>query len=925
LCNNLYSPNYFDPVYLSYSKLFYMRKIIFLGGVFLLAFATIQAQTIPSPKSHFGFNIGDNYHLATFTQTEAYFKKLAAASNKVKLQVIGKTEEGRNQYMLIVSDPSNIKQLDKYKSISQKMARAEDLSEADAKQLAKDGKSVVWIDGGLHATEVVGIHQLIQTLYTVLTRDDEETKRILKSTIILFVHANPDGQELVSNWYMRNADTLKRSTESLPRLYEKYIGHDNNRDFFMLNMSESKNMSRQLYIEWMPQILYNHHQTGPPGTVVAGPPYRDPFNYVYDPLLVTGIDAVGAAMSSRLNAEGKPGYTMKSGSVYSTWWNGGLRTAAYYHNIIGLLTEIIGNPTPSKIPLVPNRLIPNSATPYPIEPQQWYFKNSIDYSVSLNYAVLNYASRYKDELLFNIYTMGKNSIEAGSKDNWTLSPKKVELLNDAVKADKKEMKGDTLPLEYFSKVYKNKELRDPRGYIITANQTTTATSFINILINSGIQVQQASLAFSVAGKNYPSGSYIVKTNQAFRPHVLDMFEPQDHPNDFQYPGGPPVRPYDAAGWTPAFTMGLQFDRILEDFTGPFENIAYGDVQSPKGNIINSELNTYGYSFSTKENAAYKVVNDLLKEGASIYKNKDSYYIGYENKFVDFTNFKSIISKMSNEHGVIFTAVTSKPTDTLQKVQPLRIALWDRYGGSMSSGWVRWIFEQYHFPFNLLYVKEIDSTNLNDKYDVIVFVEGAIPALRTGSSSSWEERAPKENDIPEMYKAQLGSITAQKSIPALQQFLNNGGKVVTIGSSANLAYHLNLPVRNALVEMFNGAERNLPGEKFYIPGSVMQVAVNNNYAPNWGMENKADVYFSTSPVFKLSPEAIAQKQVIPLAWYPTPSTLRSGWAFGQAYLQDGVAAFEANVGKGKLFVYGPEITFRAQTHGTYKMLFNQLYK
>jgi hypothetical protein len=193
-----------------------MRKILLLGVAFLLSFANTQAQNIPSPKSHFGFNIGDNYHLATFTQTEAYFKKLAAASNKVKLQVIGKTEEGRNQYMVIVSDPSNINQLEKYKSISQKMARAEDLSEEDAKQLAKEGKSVVWIDGGLHATEVVGIHQLIQTLYTVLTRDDEETKRILKSTIILFVHANPDGQELVSNWYMRNEDTLKRSTENLP-------------------------------------------------------------------------------------------------------------------------------------------------------------------------------------------------------------------------------------------------------------------------------------------------------------------------------------------------------------------------------------------------------------------------------------------------------------------------------------------------------------------------------------------------------------------------------------------------------------------------------------------------------------------------------------------------------------------------------------
>jgi hypothetical protein len=895
-----------------------MRKLLFCFLVLVLSVIQLNAQSIPTPKEHFGFNIGDNYHLATFTQTEAYFKKVAAASNKVKLQVIGKTEEGRNQYMMIVSDPSNIRQLAKYKSMSQKLARAENLSDAEAKQLAKDGKSVVWIDGGLHATEVTGIHQLIQTLYTVLTRDDEETKNILKSTIILFVHANPDGQELVSNWYMRNADTLKRSTSDIPRLYEKYIGHDNNRDFFMLNMSESKNMSRQLYIEWMPQILYNHHQTGPPGTVVAGPPYRDPFNYVYDPLLVTGIDAVGAAMSSRLNAEGKPGYTMKSGSVYSTWWNGGLRTAAYYHNIIGLLTEIIGNPTPSTIPLVPQRLIPNSATPYPIEPQKWYFKNSIDYSVSLNYAVLNYASRYKDELLYNIYTMGKHSIEAGSKDSWTKSPKKVELLADAFKADKKESRSDTLPVEYFNKVYKNKELRDPRGYIVTANQTTTATAFINILINSGIQVQKAKSDFSVAGKAYPAGSYIVKTNQAFRPHVLDMFEPQDHPNDFQYPGGPPVRPYDAAGWTPAFTMGIQFDRILEDFNGPFETIAYGDVQQPKGNTNVDTKQIAGYTFSIKDNAAYVVVNDLLKEGIEVLKNKENYFVASSVKA------ESIIKAATTANGVSFIAVSVKPNDITNKVEPLRIALWDKYGGSISSGWVRWIFEQYHFPFNLTYPKEIDAANLNSKYDVIVFVEGAIPSL-VATPSPWEEKEPKEDEIPAEFQTHLGKITAQKSIPALQKFLNNGGRIITIGSSANLAYHLNLPVKNALVEMVAGKEKALPGEKFYIPGSVMQVDVDNNYAPNWGMNNKADVYFSASPVFKLAPEAIAQKEVTPLAWYASATTLRSGWAFGQAYLQDGVAAFEANVGKGKLYVYGPEITFRGQTHGTYKMLFNQLYK
>ncbi len=351
-----------------------MRRIALCFLLFTVTMATTMAQNVPNPKSHFGFAIGDNYHLATFTQTEAYLKKLAAVSKKMKLISIGNTEEGRSQYMVVVSDPANLAKLDKYKSISQRMARAEGLSDADAKALAAEGKAVVWIDGGLHATEVVGIHQWIKTLYQIITRTDEETNRILKSTIILFVYANPDGQELVSNWYMRNADTLKRTTDNLPRLYQKYIGHDNNRDFYMMNMSESRNMSRQQYIEWMPQILYNHHQTGPAGTVVAGPPYRDPFNYVYDPLLVTGIDAVGAAMSSRLNAEGKPGYTMKSGSVYSTWWNGGLRTTAYYHNIIGLLTEIIGSPTPSKINFVPNRLIPNSATPFPIAPQKWYFK-----------------------------------------------------------------------------------------------------------------------------------------------------------------------------------------------------------------------------------------------------------------------------------------------------------------------------------------------------------------------------------------------------------------------------------------------------------------------------------------------------------------------------------------------------------------------
>ncbi|RZK65394.1 MAG: peptidase, partial [Pedobacter sp.] len=251
---------------------FYFKKFCF---AFLILSSSAMAQDVPTPKSHFGFTIGDDYQLANYTQTEAYFKKLAETSKRVKLVDIGKTEEGRSQYMLIVSSPANLEKLARYKEISQQLAHAE-LSPTQAKALSQEGKAVVWIDGGLHANETVGAHQLIQTAYEFASKTDPETMKILDNVIILFTHANPDGQELVANWYMREKDPKKRVLSGWPTLYEKYAGHDNNRDFFMLNLKETQNMGRQLFVEWIPQIMYNHHQAGPAGTVVAGPPYRDP-------------------------------------------------------------------------------------------------------------------------------------------------------------------------------------------------------------------------------------------------------------------------------------------------------------------------------------------------------------------------------------------------------------------------------------------------------------------------------------------------------------------------------------------------------------------------------------------------------------------------------------------------------------------------
>ena len=904
-------------------------KIYFIIALCFLGFS-LSAQQVPTPKSHFGFDIGDDYMLANFTQSESYFKKVAEASDRVRLVEIGKTEFGRSHPMMIVTSPANFEKLDRYKEISQTLARAE-ISKEEAQKLSIEGKPVVWIDGGLHANEVVGPHQLIETLYLLASGTDQETLKILDNVIILLVHANPDGMEIMSDWYMRNEDPTKRD-QNIPVLYQKYVGHDNNRDFYMNNMSESINMSRQQYIEWIPQIIYNHHQSGPAGTVVAGPPYRDPFNHVFDPLLTTSLDGVGAAMINRLHQEDRPGYTRLGGSVFSSWWNGGLRTTPYYHNIIGILTEIIGNPTPSSVPLVPERLIPNNANPYPITPQEWKFKNSIDYSVSLNYAILNHAVRHGDELLYNIYLMGRNSIERGEKDTWTMYPKNAKAIQDAFQsAQKKTVKEDEdavfygyragLPTQFYDSVYKDPSKRDPRGYILSADQADfpTAIKFLNALIKSGILVHKATSDFSVAGKSYPAGSYIVKTAQAFRPHVIDMFEPQDHPNDFLYPGGPPIRPYDAAGWTLAYQMGVEVDRIMDGFDGPFVRVPYGEIQSPPSSIL---ANSSGYLLDARSNNVFMVVNELLQAKINVFRTSSVQKGLPMGSFYVSNAGKKILEKAAKEYGVKPVAITGQPAGS-KEIKPARIGLFDVYGGSMPSGWVRWMMEQFQFPYQLVFAKEIDGGKLNEKFDVLVFIGLGIPPA--GSAGGITRSQPKASEIDPQYHHMLGSISKSASIPQLKTFLENGGKIITVGAATSLAYHLDLPVSNALVEMgSDGKEKALTGEKYYIPGSVLEMFVDNSNPANHGMNEKANILFNNSPVFKLAPDA-SLKGIKPLAWFGQDEPLRSGWAWGQSYLKNGVTAFEAPVGKGKILAFGPEITFRAQSHGTFKMLFNGLYR
>lgn len=878
-----------------FSKL--MKKIYLV--ILFIAQITFSKAQITTPKEHFGFAIGDDYHLANFTQTEAYFKKIAKQSDRIRYKVIGKTEEGREQPMLIISAPENLTKLDHYQSIAQKLARAE-LPETEAKKLAKVGKSVVWIDGGLHSTETVAMHQLIQIAYLLTSQNDDETKNILQNSIILLTHANPDGQELVSNWYMRESVPEKRSLANLPKLYQKYAGHDNNRDFFMLNLKESQNIAKQLFIEWNPQIMYNHHQTAPAGAVVAGAPYRDPFNYVFDPLVITGIESLGAAMASRLYAENKPGYTQRGGSVFSTWYNGGLRTTTYFHNTIGLLTEIIGGPNPFEIPLVPSRLIPNSNTHYPVIPQTWHFKQSIDYSTSLNYAVLNYAAKFKEELLFNIYRMGRNSIEKGNQDTWSLSPSKVTVVEKAIenlKAHDEKLKNQRgNPKQAIDSLLKNPKYRDPRVYIISAQQDNPATTvrFLNALSANGIRIEKANESFSVNGKNYPAQSYIIKTNQAFRPHILDMFEAQDHPNDFEYAGGPPIPPYDAAGWTLAYLMHINFDRVFEEITENFTTLPFGEalkiIQQP---IADGKFLT----LSNQDNESFRVINELIKKKIKVYRTNKGEFVVANNTFS-----KELLSSS----GLATKGINKLPSD-VKTIKALRIGLWDTYGGSMPSGWTRYIFEKYGFDYKVIYASELDKGDLNKEFDVILLPSNAL--VRTSSN-------PIPDNIPEEYASRWGNMTVEKTVPQLEKFIKNGGHLISIGNSSSIVEDLKIEVNNHLVDNEN---KPLKREVYYTPGSVLKANVDNSSKSGLGYPEEIDFYFANNNVYRIQDSSIK-----PLLWFSSDKVLKSGWSWGEKHLKDGILAFEKSIGKGKITVFTPDITFRAQAHGTFKLLFNNLY-
>jgi hypothetical protein len=917
--------------------------------------AAAAAGHVTTPREEWGHDIGDDYFVVNYQQVVKYWYKLEKETPRVHIVDIGKSSEGRPMMMAIVTAPENYAKIDRYREIAARLANAEGLTDAQARALAKEGKSVVWIDGGLHATETLGAQQLVEHVFQMASRNDEETQRFLRDVIQLCTFVNPDGMDLVSDWYM------KRGNMNVPVLYNHYAGHDDNRDFYMSAIVESTNINRILYREWYPQIVYNHHQTGPAGTVMFSAPFRDPYNYFQHPYAISAIDTVGALMQARFMSEGKAGVTERKGMSYSTWFNGGLRTTSHFHNMIGILTETIGNPTPISIPFVTQYQIGDSNIYWPIAPQaEWHFRQSIDYVVSANRAIVDYASRYRESVLYDIYWMGRDEIKWGSEDHWTFTPHRMakvqaELVAKGVIATPSQIPGAASTMTAgggqrgggggqragTSPLYdamRTKDLRDARGYILPADQAdfATATKFVNALIKTGISIHRATAPFSVNGKQYPANSYVVKTAQAFRPHVLDMFEPQDHPDDIPYPGGPPTPPYDATGYTLAYQMGVKFDRVLDGFDGPFQKIA-GFAKVPPESVKTAP-SAVGYYFTHRMNDSFIVVNRLLKAGEQVSwlatgpMGPGTFYVAARPTTL------AVLQKAAGELGVSFVAATTAPTGAKATLKPVRIGLFDRFGGQMPSGWTRKILEDFEFPgfdatqVGFVFPPDLDAGNLRAKYDVLIFNGGGLNVAGAGArGGEFGDSAPTQGraqggragftpePIPEEYARRQGQVTA-KTVANIKQFVEDGGTVIAIGTQATaVAQEFGLPITNHLVQ--NGTA--LPREKFYAPGCILRMAIDDTNPVAHGLDKELDVFFQNDPVFDLAPDAAA-KGTTSVGWFANATPLRSGWAWGESYLDKGVGLISSKVGKGRVLMFAPEVLFRTQPHGAYKLFFNGIY-
>lgn len=905
----------------------------------LLAAAVPAQSEVTTPEEFLGHEVGADHFLANYTQLSAYWRKLAGESDRMVLEEIGTTSYGQTMLVAVVSSPANLARIEQLRATSETLCRAKGLTEAQAASLARDGRAVIWIDAGMHATESVAAQNILELVYRMTSQNDAETRRILDNVILLVCPANPDGMEMIANAYMAT-----KRVGSIPVLYQRYIGHDNNRDFYMSSMPETEAINRMLYRRWFPQIVYNHHQSAPRGTIIFTPPFRDPFNYNVDPLVIRGIELVAAHMNARFAWEGKPGVISRSGASYSTWWNGGLRTTTYFHNMIGILTESFGSPNPTKITQTHSRRLPYGDYPMPVSTQEWHARQTIEYLQTANFAILDLASRYREELLMNMYRMGRNAIQRGSQDSWTPTPRLLAEAKNREEAEATDAGAETASGEAQEAAvgvvdaFTDAALRDPRAYVLPADQRdfAAATRFANVLLDAGVEVHRTTKPFEAHGRDYPEGSWVVFTAQAFRAHVRDMFEPQWHPDDVDASGNP-IRPYDSAGWTPAMSMGIEFDRFLDPLSAPTEPVA--EAILPSGEVA---AGSAGFLLHPHDSNGFVAINRLLAAGETLSSLESPWgdHPAGTTFVANGSATEARLRTLAGELGLDFIGVDTQPDVARRDLRAPRIGLFDVYGGNMATGWTRWTLQQFEFPVVDVFGKRIHEGSLGDDFDVLVFHTG-LPsppddpqrvqrALRRGRPNPITDEEiekmvaalPPFEDWSNVADRRV-KLEVDEAIPALREFVESGGVLIAFGSQASDAIeHFDLPVRVGTwtTDEESGEGRRTRRSEFYIATSLLRGQIDTEHPLGRGSADEVALVYRRNPVFELEEGAEGVEVV---ARYADDDLLMSGWALGEEFVEGKAAVLHARVGEGSVCLFGADVIYRGQPQASFPMLFRAL--
>lgn len=833
----------------------------------------LEAQGVSPPSEIFGFQPGDDYKLADLEQLYTYYRALAEGSPRVEMWEIGTTFRGNPMYLLAISSEENLAQLDRWKEIARRLARAHGVDEAEARQLAQEGRAVVWIDSGLHSTEVAHAQHGPLLAHHMAFDESEETRRIRNDVILLYMpQMNPDGHEVVVNWYRRNLGTPWETTSPV-EVYHEYVGHDINRDWFMFRQSESQAVARQLYEEWYPQIIFNHHQTAPFPARIFLPPFADPVNPHIPPLVIRGVNMLGEHMAKRLEERNMSGVVSRMS--FTMWWNGGMRTAPYFHNMIGLLSEVghaSATPAfhhPDRLPEFfgsgSHRISAQEPSIYYANPWEggWArLADAVSYHFETSLAALDLGSKLKEDWLFNIWLMGKRQIEAGHAGG-------------------------------------------PFAYIVNVEEQADAgeaIELLNVLRRGGIEIHRATSPFQAGGREYPAGSYVAYAGQAFRAHLMDLLEPHDHPHRELYPGGPPEPPYGGlAGWTISMAMGVDVDRVEAPFDA---SVVREDLVPVPGSRLSGD-GDFGWALSSLRNDSRRAVNRLMALGERVHLYTDALpelgEWGAPGAFIveNGAGTRARLESLGQELGLHIQGVASRPSGTLVPLSASRLGMYMPWTANMDEGWTRYVLREFEFPVDTLRNSDIQADL--SRYDVILFADQNAASIRHGHA---------EGARPPEY---VGGVGAEGSAN-LKRWVEAGGTLIAFDGASDFAIEaLDLPVRNAVA--------GVGSEAFFIPGSLIRTHFDTAHPVAFGMRDEGASFLQGSRAFEVDDE----EQVDVVARYSDRDLLMSGWELGgPEYIGGKAAVVRARLGSGQAVLIGFRPQFRAQPTHTYKLFFNAIH-